>query len=439
MTTNGSPEQPEQLQPQGSPPARGPFGIPIRWLVIGGGAGGVLLIVIVTLAVVLSGAIGGGNPQPRSAFDLVPDDVQLLRRSNIREILDDDLLADELYPDGVLGAEHLGIDDENMSQLVTARWETGAVDVIRGSFNLDNLRDELEDAGAEEDSYRGYEVWDDQKGGGIALFDGYIIAARSLESLESVLKNLYNGSGSLEQADDDNDMKRMLDKLDEGFQIHAEVGHLCAVERCQGYITALTEVDADAEQATVKFALLFRNERAAERAADDYDEVADFLERVQGIDIEDTEAENSFVVGRAVEDLGDDNGGSSTAGSHPEPTASDPASSQRARWIYDCDALDLSLDRERGINNLAELEFIVIGGERQCACAYDHLLSEYGPWRPPPLSEVYDQSSNVGLNVERYNSDTVLLRDASGTPGRTIPYYGHVEDLLDASKRCVGR
>ena len=42
---------------------------------------------------------------------------------------------------------------------------------------------------------------------------GCVVAARSLESLESILKNLHNGSGSLERADDDNDMERMLDKV----------------------------------------------------------------------------------------------------------------------------------------------------------------------------------------------------------------------------------
>ena len=433
---NGSPQQPERPQTQGGPPSRGPFGIPTRWLIIGGGAGGILLIVIVVLAVILSGAIGGGNPQPRPEFDLVPDDVQVLRRSNVRDILDDDFLADALYPNGVLGAEHLGIDDDKMDRLVTASWEAGAVDVIRGNFNLDDIRDELEDAGAEEDPYRGYEVWDDRKGGGIALLDGYIVAARSLER---VLKNLHNGSGSLERADDDNDMKRMLDKLDEGFQIHAEVRNRCAVDRCLGYITALTEVDGDAEQVTVNAALLFRNERAADSAADDYDEVADFLERLQGIDIEDTEAEGSFVVGRAVEDLGDGNGGSSNAGERSDPAASAPASSQRDLWIDDCDALDLSLDRERGINVLEAREFIVIGGEGQCQCVYDRLLPEYAPWQPPLLSGVYNQSSQVGLNIERYNSGMVTLRDASGAPGMSIPYYGHVEHLQDASNRCGGR
>ncbi len=437
MTTNESPQQPERPETHSGPPSRGPFGIPARWLIIGGS--GVLIIVIVALAVILSGAIGGGNPQPRSAFDLVPDDVQVLRRSNVRDILGDDFLADTLYPGGVLGAEHLGIDDDRMDRLVTASWENGAVDVIQGDFNLDHIRYELEDAGSEEDPYRGYEVWADQKGGGIALLNGYVVAARSLASLESVLKNLHNGSGSLERADDDNDMKRMLDKLDEGFQIHAEVGTRCAVDRCLGYITALTEVDGGAEEVTVKTALLFRNERAADNAADDYDEVADFLERLQGINIEDTEAEGSFVVGQAVEDLGDDNGGSSNAGDRSESAASAPASSQRDRWIDDCDALNLSLDRERGINALEAREFIVIGGEGQCACAYDDLFSKYDPWQPPLLSDVYNQSSRVGMDIERYYSDAVTLRDAIGTPSLSIPYSGYVEHLHYASNHCASR
>ena len=435
MTTNGSPEQPEPREPQGSPVSRGLFGIPTRWLLIGGATGGVLLIVIAALAAVLSGAIGGGNPQPKSAFDLVPDDVQLVRRSDIRTILADDFLTEELHPAGVLGLEDLGIDDDRINELVTATWETGSVDVIKGSFNLDEIRDELDDAGFDEDPYRGYEVWQDQNGGGIALLDGYIVAAPLAGSLESVLKNLYNGSGSLERAEDDGEMNQILEKLGDGFQIRAEVGSTCSVERCQGYTTALT----DAERVTVAYALLFSSERAAERAAADYDQVADFLAGVRGIDIEDTEADGSFVVGRAVVDLRDGDRRSSDAGARPEPAARAPAHPQRAQWMDDCDDLGLSYDQERGINHLAELEFIVFGGERQCECVYDYLLAQYDPWQPPLLSDVHDHSLQVGLNVESYNSGIVTLRDESGFPSLDIPYYGHVEDLLDARNQCAGR
>ena len=53
----------------------------------------------------------------------------------------------------------------------------------------------------------------------------------------------------------------------------------------------------------MEIALLFRNERSAERAADEYDEISDFLEQEDDIDIEDTEADGRFVVGIAVFDF----------------------------------------------------------------------------------------------------------------------------------------
>ena len=440
MTTNPSSQQPGQPSPETDRPSRGPFGLPNRWLIIGGGTSGlVLLLVIVVVAMALSGVFSGGNPQPKSILDLVPDDAEAVRRSNVGEILAVDFLADELFPNGVFSAEHLGINDEDIDHFVTATWNSGAVDVVQGDFELDDIRYELEDAGFEEDTYRGYEVWEFPQRGGMALLDGYIVAAASIDSVESVLKNLYNGSGSLARADADNDMKRMLNELDDGFQIQAQLGNRCQVERCRGYVFALTEADENTERFTVRFALLFGNERSAERAADDYDEVADFLELAQGIDIEDTEADGDFVVGRAVEEAGDDDSGSSNGNQRSDRSVRASASSPRDRWVADCESLDLSTDRERGINHLAELELIIIAGESLCGCAYDYLESQYDGLLPPPLSEVYDLSLNVGLDVRRYNSASVSLRYASGVRSSNIHYYGHVDYLLDASRLCAGR
>ena len=76
------------------------------------------------------------------------------------------------------------------------------------------------------------------------------------------------------------------------------------------------EFDIDAEEGRSKIALLFRNERAANNAADDYDEVADFLELEWDTEIDDTEADGRFVVGEEVFDLFED---SSSQGSVNTP------------------------------------------------------------------------------------------------------------------------
>ena len=237
MATNETPEQPANAQPSGGQPAGGLFGVPTKWLIIGGGGGGgVLLVVIVVVVLFLSGVIGGGNPQPTSVLDLVPDDASLVRRMDVQRIWDNDVLSDvfglELLEDFEGG---LGINSGDLSEFVIAEWGSSEIAVIKGNFDLDFMRDELEDNDAEENSYRGYEVWE-RDGGAGALFDEYLVVSdNAVRPVENVLKNLYNGSGSLERADEDNEMKQILDNLGSGFIVYAATGDSCQVERCEGY------------------------------------------------------------------------------------------------------------------------------------------------------------------------------------------------------------
>ena len=354
MTTHGSPEQPEQLQPEGGQNSRGPFGISTRWLIIGGGAGGILLIIIVVVVIALSGAIGGGNPQPTSILDLVPDEAHIVKLTDLQQVLASDLMQDLFREDVVWEfTDEIGIDPDDLSETAVAHWDGGTVSVYRANFDPDYIREELEDQDAEENSYRGYAVWESTDGSAIALLESYLVTSASVKSVETVLKNLYNSSGSLARADADNEMKQILDKVGSGFLVDGATGDMCWVERCEGYGWAITEVDESDEEARVEIAILFRNERAAERAADDYDEVADFLEQ-QGLDIEDTEADGSFVVGVAIQDLEDEDRG---------------ADISRANWVEDCDrnSPDPAADHE------------------VCSCIYDHLkasldrVPEYDP------------------------------------------------------------
>ena len=367
MTTNGN-GAPEQRQPGSDQPSGGVFGIPTKWLLIGGGGGGVLAVVIVVVLLFLF-VFGGGNPQPVSALDLVPGDAEVVTRVDVAGILDNDLLADDFSHEIDLEwvEDVLGIDPEDLSEMVIAAWSGGEVAIMAGSFDLDYLREELEDSDGEENSYRGYEVWESPNGTAIALLEGYLVTSEATRPVEVVLKNLYNEAGSLEKADEDNELKQILDKVGAGYVAFATTGDdICRVERCEGYGWTMTEVDESDEEATVEIALLFRNERGAERAADDYDEVADFLEQ-QGFDIEDTEADGEFVIGQAIQDLEEEESSAPARPDRPAATAA-PAVTQwpmaaptaaayvsRADWIDDCYNFDNLLDRE------------------QCGCVFDEL------------------------------------------------------------------
>lgn len=373
MAANGTPEQPDNDQPQASRPSGGPvFNIPTKWLLIGGGgAGAALLAVIAVVSLFLTGVIGGGNQQPTSVLDLVADDANSVLRMNLKRIYGNDWLAD-LFDDADARdvsdiADAWGINRNDISEMVIAEWSGGAVIVMKGNFDRDYIRGELEDDDFEENTYRGYEVWENPKGA-VALLEEYLIMSDS-RSVENVLKNLYNGSGSLERADSDNEMKQILDKLGSGYIVTGYTGAACRVERCEGYGFVVTEVDEAAAEGTMEIALLFRNERAAERAAADYDEVADFLEAEDDIDIEDTEAQGRFVVGVATEDFEED----SAAPAQPPPATAAPeqlsatavpGQLSRADWISHCYNFSSTLSR----------------GE--CGCVHDYFRDD--GYRPVP-------------------------------------------------------
>ena len=194
--------------------------------------------------------------------------------------------------------------------------ETGAeVHLLKGTFQFDDLRDDLEEQGHEEDSYREYEVWYGQRNYALFEDDGYVIVSRNKDATEEVLKTLYRGSGSLADAENDNELKRILDKLGNAPVVLAVVGDSCTVKRCQGYGMAAISYDIGEEELSSELVVLFSSERAAEDAADDYDDVADFIEQTMDLDVADTTSDGEFVLGTGTE---------SYAPPTPAPTATAP-------------------------------------------------------------------------------------------------------------------
>ena len=452
MATNEAPEQPEQPadmesmppEPQsgGTQSSGGVFGIPTKLLIIGGGAGGaVLAIVIVVALLFVTGIIAGGNPQPMSILDLAPDDADTIVVVDFQRVLDNDLLAEEF--DAVEEIERfedtLGIDPEDLSALLVLTRDGLDTVVMQGTFDLEDIRDELEDADVEfdEDSYRGYEVWDNDAGSLVAIFDEYLVIGDE-DQVESVLKNLYNETRTLERADEDNEMKQILDKVGAGFLVYAATGDACsAVDNCDGYGWALTEVDESDEEAVVEIALLFSSERRAERAADDYDQVADFLERVDELNIDDTEADGNFVVGQAIQDLAEEESATPSAPAPPvaqraqaQPaTSAEPAaqfaqpaaavatatpaatpvgneSVGRSEWVEDCSVTSA----EQANQFLARHEQMTRDdADEYCKCLYDYIEE----WEGPPPATMSDLMANpLAMGVADSMSFMDLLTDA---------------------------
>ena len=336
-----------------------------------------------------SGLSGSDNPQPASVLDLVREDAWEVGRMDVRRMMDNDYHANEFLFSASGLADALGAHPNDLSEIVIASTSDGEIVVLKGDFNLSNLREGLEDLDGERSSYRGYEVWEDLSGGGtVALLDGYVVGTTSVQAVENTLKNLYNGTGSLERADAQNGMKRILDKLGRGSLIVASGQSSCHIDHCDGY-GYVVEVNNAAEEVRIEIALLFSNESAAERAADDYDQVADFIEYEMDVDIEDTKSEGRFVVSVAFEDLDDAGGRSTTVPDYPfaAPAATPtppsriifPTGVPRADWIDHC------------------YDYSPVASMDDCSCVYEYLRNE--GVSPVPLWEI-DWENGYGVGAE---------------------------------------
>ena len=294
MSANGIPELPT---------APGRTDCSFKLLAFGGASRGAVLLVLMAVAGFLLLSCGeSGPPSPGSTLHLVPANAEGFGVLNIAEIKASSDLAEAMEID--LSEEFvLGLTSEDSDEITIAWWEGNSVSVFKGSFDFDDVRDELEEMGLEESSYRGYELWER-----FALLqeDGYLVSGSSPDPVEEVLKNLYRGEGHLAGAED-NDLKRILEKLPEAFGKAASVGEgFCPVKRCQGAGISYTGMDLNREELTSEIAILFSSERSAEDAAEEYDAIADFVKEEWDSDLENAESDGEFVIGTATEKNKDD-------------------------------------------------------------------------------------------------------------------------------------
>lgn len=233
MTTPQNPEEnPERsgddsnstpsVPPEGAagPATRRGFNWRSRWVLIGGGVAGIVAVVVVVAAVMLTA--GGGGNGSASTLELVPDDTEVLFVLNLAAVRsaeadfpgDYDDFVDELQDEieSEFDTEEITFEQVN-SIIVAAENESfdGAV-VMQGGFFFGDIKDEWEDREYEEDSYRGYEIWDG--GNYFVLLEeaGAIVASGSEDQVKDVINIVDRGTGAL--ADDpEEDLARIVSRL----------------------------------------------------------------------------------------------------------------------------------------------------------------------------------------------------------------------------------
>ena len=257
----------------------GPTAAGRRKMLLWGGVGGVLLIAAVAVVVVVVLIMRGGS-LPGGPLGLVPDDASWLRVVDVERLLTGDApddSADDFEDEWEDRLDDIGVSLDDLKTLVQAQGDDGTVLAFGGDLDFEQIRDELEDARYDDDDYQGYVVWDD---GDLwveaaALLDGRgEVVIGSTDAVEDVLKALSRGSRSLLQ-DDDNDLRRVLERAGQGWVLFALEGcQGTGVRGCEAVGAAVSE-GSESYLVETTFAYLFRNERTAESELEDLEDYLD--------------------------------------------------------------------------------------------------------------------------------------------------------------------
>lgn len=323
MPENGAPErhssenQDNESIPQSThnvglvpEPAAQPPGSNRKPLLLGGiGAGVVVLIAIVAVGAFLALGGNGGSSAGGPLLKFLPDedglliviDVQELLFGPMAEVYEEILdVEDFLPPDDELSNLFDGEDFTTVGVYVTK--ETDEVVLLHGDLDFEGWRDELDKDGVDQDTYRGYEIWKDSTVAIALLEDEKLVMMGEEATIKMMLNNRYRGGDSLEDSEN-SDLRVVLDSL-EGtvLTVANSLDGACEVSRCRAFGAGITGYDHDTDKVQYDYTMVFSSERAAESAADEYDEISDFMEssNVLGLDLVDAENDGALTRGSAT-------------------------------------------------------------------------------------------------------------------------------------------
>ena len=319
-----SPPPPSETPAAITPPARssnsssqGPMAFltanKMVFLVVGGGIAIVVVVVVVLLA---TGIFGGGGGGPSDPEDYVLEDTSAVAVVDVAAILEAPAIPAQLAGFRSLGFPNM--DPEDPSDWIDA-WESEWADdfprlwdaisladittallqedadgrdlvwFFFGEFAFEDLRESLEDAGRESDTYRDFEIW----GEDVAILEdrGAVLVG---PFVQDVLKALDTDRGFV---DETSVMKQALENADEGLALSATTTcsgsfFQASVNSCEAVVEVV--MSGDAENTVVSGAYLFSSNSRAESGADDIEDAIDNQDTYDA-DLNQVEADGLFV------------------------------------------------------------------------------------------------------------------------------------------------
>jgi hypothetical protein len=186
------------------------------------------VIVLVVLSTIFVGGCssdggGGSSTSAVGMMEQLPEGGDYFVFADSKGMRDNDQLQDlyESYSDEVVGdvEDEMGISADDVTAVAISISSSGkGVAIIKGSFDLDDIRDALEDQDFDEDKYRDVETWEGSDDEGVVAFmsDSLVVRGSTMSDVKECIDVIKDGKGSL---DEDEDLKDIMDKLPEGLAV----------------------------------------------------------------------------------------------------------------------------------------------------------------------------------------------------------------------------
>ena len=256
----------------------------------------VLLLLITMTATAL--ACSTQSYDSEGSLKLVPADVSKLSMWNVDTITSGTLPKKTQEEFEGTWQHHLGdefgVHIDDVDGIVQAQSKDGDLLIVSGVLDKGDIRDKLEDRSFSEETYREYELWSNS-GNAVAILseadsDTEYALIGATEPVRNVLKDLSRNSGSLMRAEDSL-TRKVLGRVGKGWYV--STFDSCEEFRgCKAYAVSVSD-SREEFLVDIRFAFLFRNERAADSAASDVED--EIYDRYEVVDLK-LKVEGEFVI-----------------------------------------------------------------------------------------------------------------------------------------------
>ena len=268
----------------------------------------VAILAVFAIAVVItsSGCIDGGS-SAKDMAKMVPEDASTFTHSDVQTMRDDKDLQEiyekiaEVIDDDL---DVIGLESDDINHMASVIEEDGNYElvILKGNFDLEDVRDELDDANFDEAEYKGVEFWKAVSWlGGDSAFaiSGDMLICGDKDSVKDCIKVMKGSEQSV--YDDNEDFRDVIDRLPRGMSTVVSIPNENALAvgivwmrenedtfKMEGVAKYDDEDDAENEKSDTKREM----EKVGEWFDAEVKQSGKFLEFTAKIDIEDFDIEN---------------------------------------------------------------------------------------------------------------------------------------------------